>query len=207
MGKLKIQGTAVKTYSYDEITLTVGFHTQAENSAAAMAEVLRECENFLSEVKKIGIDLKDVHLSDDRMNQDYDEGPSGEALREIELRLPFDLKLINTIFTIISEHHYHAELDTAYGLSKQHEIRNELIRMAIEDSRAKALCIAETVGQKITGIDSVEISSDGCRADMAWKGDLKSIVCPASTSLTDSNAISPAVIEETETVDVVWLMA
>ena len=118
MGKLTIEGRASKKYDYDQMSVSVTFHSRMSTTSQALKNVMRQSELFLE---------------------------------KLDIRY------------LIEENELDAEIETNYAFSNQEAIRAELIRLALEDSKAKAGDIAQTMGQKLVGIESVVVGNDPVR--------------------------------------------
>ncbi|MGN0537885.1 MAG: SIMPL domain-containing protein [Acutalibacteraceae bacterium] len=202
MGKLTITGKASHEYPYDQLEITVQFQVHEKSSSAALEKTLQQCEEFLSILNKEGISMESIHIGKDSVNQKYKDVC---AIREIKIRVPFSMEFTNHFMTLIQNKKYNVDIDTQYILSNRTDIHNDLIKEAIDDSKKKASLIVEAMGQKLIGIDSVEIGDRYGRdtGDM-FLDSIRAIT--SSTSLHYSNMIQAPVTEESESVEVVWLI-
>ncbi|MGN1457657.1 MAG: SIMPL domain-containing protein [Acutalibacteraceae bacterium] len=206
MGKLSIVGKATHEYDYDTVEVTVGFEVHEQSTSAALEKVLNQCEDFLAEMNKDGVSMDSIRIGDDSVSQSYsDKKFNVRAKRKIKMRVPFNMEFKNHIMTLIQDKHYDVDIDTDYSISNITEIHNNLIKEAIEDSRQKATFIAESMGQKLIGVDSVKIG-EHYDDRMDW------MVCEQERSLCSSkvlnysNMIQSPVTKESESVEVVWLI-
>lgn len=206
MGKLSIVGKATHEYPYDTVEVTVRFQVQENSTSAALEKVLNQCEDFLAVMYKDGVSMDSIRIGDDSVEQEYDDDELEVcATREIKMRVPFNMEFKNHIMTLIQDKHYDVDIDTDYSISNITEIHNNLIKEAIEDSRQKATFIAESMGQKLIGVDSVKIG-EHYDDRMDW------MVCEQERSLCSSkvlnysNMIQSPVTKESESVEVVWLI-
>lgn len=206
MGKLSIVGKATHEYPYDTVEVTVSFEVHENSTSAALEKVLNQCEDFLAVMHKDGISMDSIRIGNDSVEQDYDDNKSDVcATREIKMRVPFNMEFKNHIMTLIQDKHYDVDIDTDYSISNITEIHNNLIKEAIEDSKQKAKFIAESMGQKIIGVDSVKIGEHyDDRIDWMVCEQERSLC--SSKSLNYSNMIQSPVKKESESVEVVWLI-
>lgn len=206
MGKLSIVGKATHEYPYDTVEVTVSFEVHENSTYAALEKVLNQCEDFLAEMNKDGVSMDSIRIGDDSVEQEYDDDELEVcATREIKMRVPFNMEFKNHIMTLIQDKDYDVDINTDYSISNITEIHNNLIKEAIEDSRQKAIFIAESMGQKLIGVDSVKIGDiyDDTTDDVFYD----SIACPCSAkALNYSNMIQSPVTKESESVEVVWLI-
>lgn len=205
MAKLKISGKASHEYSCDCTEVTVRFQVHEQSTSAALEKVLYQCEDFLSIIHEDGISMDSIRIGEDSVEQEYEDKQLDVcATREVAIRVPFDMGFVNHIMTLIKDKHYSADIDTVHSLTNLNEIHNELIKEAIGDSKKKASFIVEVMGQKLIGIESVEIG-DSYRHHRSWLCEGVSALS-APIALDCSNLIQSPITVENETVEVVWLI-
>lgn len=205
MGKLSITGKAEREVNYNAIEMFVTFSIHAKTTAEAVQIVMEQSEKFLELVTAAGVKMEDIHINDNSLEQDYnDDELNVVAFREMKIRLHFDMAFVNSLMDIIREQDFSVDLECNYHLTNRNEVHMELMKEAIADSKKKAEIIAEIMGQKIIGIDSVEHSQYG---NMDW-------MCCKSVILREgndnaaplSNQLKSPLTTETETISVVWLI-
>lgn len=207
MSKLIVTGKAAKEYTYDQVRLTVCFQVRGKSSSETMGKALKQCEQFLGILKDRGVNLKNVHQSEDTIDQNYRDGKLEViATREVSIRLPYDLPSVNTLLSTIAEQPFNVDVDTEYEFSNLAEIRNELIKLAIQDSKEKADFIADLTGQKIIGIDSIEINDGIADASVKWLAQEQNNIGCAPSDLGNSDAIGRNFSKKKADVEVVWLI-
>lgn len=208
MGKLKIEGKVTKEYEYDVMEITVRFQVHEKSSADAIGKVTGQCEECLSILTEQGISMDDIRIGEDSVEQDYDDHELDVcATREIVMRLPFDVSFSNYFMELIREKGYEVDLDIEPHLSSYSDIHNELLKLAIEDSKSKASFIAGAMDQKITGIDSVEIGDRYGSSRMDWMCcEQERSFLAAPKGLQFSNKLKAPTTTESATVEVVWII-
>ncbi|MDD6488649.1 MAG: SIMPL domain-containing protein [Clostridia bacterium] len=206
MGKLSIVGKATHEYPYDTVEVTVSFEVHEQSTSAALEKVLNQCEDFLAIMHKDGISMDSIRICNDSVGQNYsDKKFNVRAKREIKIRVPFSMEFKNHIMMLIQDKHYDVDIDTDYSISNITEIHNNLIKEAIEDSKQKATFIAESMGQKLIGVDSIKIGEryNNPTDDVFY--DITTCLFSTKT-LNYSNMIQSPVTKESESVEVVWLI-
>lgn len=204
MGKLTITGKAEREVSYNAIEMSVTFYIHAKTTAEALQIVMEQSEKFLELVTAAGIDMKDIHIGDNSVDQRYsDDELKVHASREMKIRLHFDMAFVNGLMGMIREQDFAVDLDCDYHLTNRAELHMELMKEALADSKKKAEVIAEIMGQKIIGIDSVEHDRHN---DMEWIccEQERGIIREGAASL--SNQLEAPITTESETISVVWLI-
>ena len=203
MGKLMITGKAEREVCYDVVELTVTFYNDDKNSSDAIDTVIRQSENFLSIITSKGADISKIRMDEDSLERPsrYDDKRRSSARRSFTLRTAFDMKFINSISQLIRNENFNAEIDNDYLLSNK-----ELLKEALDDSRKKAELIAETVGEKITGIDEMKHESIATNIKYREFERGLSYMERYESESGYSDELSSPVATETETVNVTWII-
>ncbi len=116
------------------------------------------------------------------------------------------MKFANYIRELVVDKKYDVEISTENKLSNIEEVRKELLKLAIEDSKEKAGYVAELMGQKIVGIESIETSEQQREKNKMWLQceQERGIAVKRDSVLSDSLK-APSTVEK-ETVDIVWIL-
>lgn len=205
MGKLTIEGNAERKVEADHTIFTLTFKTKADSSAKAAKNVYKQCEEFLKIITQKGVKISQIRFVEDSIDESYfDDKKTYIAEREIEIRIQYNMRFNNCIIEIIQDNEYNIELDTRFELSRYNEIHEELLKEAIQNSKAKATMIAEVMGQKIVGIDTVNWSGD---CDSILKQEpilLEEMVTERPMCLSDK--LEAPIKTEKEDISVVWII-
>jgi uncharacterized protein YggE len=70
MGTIKTKGYAQKNVGTDLTECNIAFKAKETSNDKCIKKIQEECEKFLEEIKKIGIEMKDVHLEDDNLSEE-----------------------------------------------------------------------------------------------------------------------------------------
>lgn len=161
MGKIEVKGTAKRTVDYDLMKIVIDFHAKEETPDEASEKVMKECEDFLAQLKKGGFDLSAIALkSDDVKHSHYYRNDNRvecyDACRELELVCKFNMKLINKLRSITNSMKLKIGFRVSYLLSKENVIMQELLKEALKDAKDQAEMLASAIGQKVKGIISAD---------------------------------------------------
>ena len=207
MSKLNIQGIGSKEYDYDTTEITLSFRYRGKNSVESVKHVKEQCEEFLVLIREAGIDIESIRISDDSVSQNYySQNFEVIATRSLQFIIPFNMEFANYIREIVADKKYDVEISTENKLSNIEEVRKELLKLAIEDSKEKAGYVAELMGQKIVGIESIETSEQQREKNKMWLQceQERGIAVKRDSVLSDSLK-APSTVEK-ETVDIVWIL-
>lgn len=206
MGKLTITGKAKREVAYDALTLRVRFNTHADAAAKALKTVMEQSEEFLKILQSAGILMESIMLGDSSVDQDYDDDKlDAYASREFKIRMPFDMPFINSIMKLISDKGYAVDVDFDYYITNALEIHESLLQEALAESKKNAEAIAVTMGQKITGIDTLEYGRYG--GDVHYLSCEQERGCVLGESHTPfSDRVKSPTTTLSESIEVVWIM-
>lgn len=205
MGKITIEGKAEREVLYNTVELTICFYKKAKTTAKALSSVEAQIEKFLNILVDEGVQLKDIHIGDNNIQQLYrDEDNNIQVKKEINIRMLFNMAFINHITNIIRQQDFEIMFDCDYQLTNMHELKTELLKEAIADSKEKAEFIASVMNQKIIGIDNVE----HVHSDDLYYIEEREMPCyggaPVDNLLSDK--LEAPITTISEKINVVWLM-
>lgn len=125
------------------------------------------------------------------------------AKRRLEIRIPFNMSVINRIRQIVDENEYSIEFSLNHEMSNESEIREELIKEALLDSKKKAEELAATLGLKVVGVESLKTYNKSGKIYVAKDR----MAVPARLEVPQflrSNKLQAKEEKLSETIEVVW---
>lgn len=205
MSIFEIQGQAKRNVNYDIAVVSITFTEKGENSYLASKAVMRECEQFFEKLDVDGITSSNAVLGDDSVSEDrYADSSKVIANRKVEFRIAFNMEVINRIRQIIDENEYSTRFHIEYELSNEDQIREELLKEALLDSKKKAEDLAEALNMTVIGVKSVEAYSK-------LNGRTEGIACERSIcdymgvpQFSHSNKLQAKEKELSESIEVKW---
>lgn len=205
MSIFEIQGQAKRNVNYDIAVVSITFTEKGENSYLASKAVMRECEQFFEKLDVDGITSSNAVLGDDSVSEDrYADSSKVIANRKVEFRIAFNMEVINRIRQIIDENEYSTRFQIEYELSNEDQIREELLKEALLDSKKKAEDLAEALNMTVIGVKSVEAYSK-------LNGRTEGIACERSIcdymgvpQFSHSNKLQAKEKELSESIEVKW---
>lgn len=210
MGKLTIEGKASREFQYDLMEISLKFWAKEGSTTAALKKITQQSEEFLAIMDSTGIKIEEFRIRKDSVeNEKYSDKFSVKGERELSICIPFNMDFLNYIRDIIQKKAFDAEIDTTYKFSDIEKIHKELIRMALLDAKEKAECIAQTMGQKVMGVQSVVIGESRLKSLISRSNKTateESMDCYDSLLNILSRRVQAPVTTESETVQVEWLI-
>ena len=194
MGKIKIQGRASKLVECDVVEFMITIHATDSSLSKAISKVREDTEKLLKSLNEMGFEMKDIHLDDDSTNKEYGKDKSSYYCdKEISFTAQCNAALNNEVLSLIKDKKITAHMSTRYNYSKEKELRKELLKESLLDSKAKAQLLAETSNQAIIGVDEIKDKDIAEYEEMMFR----EVVCrKKSDYLSDSLGASLINIEE-----------
>lgn len=212
MGKIMVVGTAERKFEADRCKVSFEIETRAKSAAEASKLSSEECERLLTELEKLGIEIRSVVVSSDRIVRRGGYG-SEEIAYESEkiLSVPFPVNpaFVNEVRSLIEKGFSNVAFSAVYSTSNENLLRKELLADAVANSRSKAEILAESMKQTIAGIESANLSGRDDVYDVS--NDVEEyLVCeqPLTMSAPDrlADKLKPDTVELSAEVKIVWLV-
>ena len=213
-GEVAVTGYASRQVERDCVIYSFKFEGCWKTVSDAVKECATKVDYFLEVMSKAGVNPEKFHLQKNSTGENYgfhnDEeiGPNNlpyNAIRIVELEVSLSVAFSAFIMDIIADKNIDVFFEERYYKKNIEQIRTKLITEAIANSRSKAELIAGSIGKKIIGIKRADIG-DCARADFP---DFDFLCCenaPGLHSKSIFSEISYPTMQESQSVDVVWLM-
>ena len=204
MGVFEIEGRARKMVECDIANISISFRAAGINSAEILKKVVDECDRFLKEAYKAGLKPEAIHFDEDSVeSRTYEDNREVRATRTIRIRMPFEMKYINGIQSILSKGGYRYLLSVSGENSKRDETHIELAKQAVRNSKEEAEQLAEVLGVKVQGIESV--CKETRRGYNCGAGDILGLLDDFEEERPSDN-IGAKLIEESVELKVKWIL-
>ncbi len=204
MGVFEIRSKAEREVAADIAEISITFKASGTRTDKVSGSVMDACERFLGEISELGIDPKDVHMTDDVVSSQYNyrDNEKEDARRRLEIIMSVDMKLINALRSILQKGEYDFIFLVEQRISNVEEIHRELVKEALLNSRKSAEDLAESMGMKVDSIESLEEEADRtylcCERERGITNPGNSIEYPKS------NELGAKIIKEEAEIKVKW---
>lgn len=156
VGVLKVRGSAKQDFEIDRFIIKTRIKANDKSSGEAITLGKKRTEAFLHLMKdRLGIEPGDIIAGDYTVNHGYGAQPEYRFSRELSVCVVSDLALVEEMTSLL-EKLSDVEYEIEFSLSNEQEKSKEVLSAAIADSASKAEIIAESLGQKIVGVGSVD---------------------------------------------------
>lgn len=213
MGKTMVVGKAEQEFAPDRCEIIYEIETRAATATEASKQASEQCERLVEKLKAMGFEPGEIVLSQDRIDRTggfRSEEPYYESKRMLALRIPVDIALVNRLRDIIEEGLRDVSFSAIYEVSNEAEIRRQLLKDAVADSRAKAEYLAESMGLSLAGVDSANLSGTEDVYDLCEEsediGERAYLACSIGSLRPVLDDLTPEKVTISEEVKIVWLI-
>lgn len=208
MGKLIVEGFGQKEYAYDGMKITVRFQTYAATSRQAVTTVVEQCEQFLTIVKNEKIKLTHIKNGETKIEQFYfDNAFQVTAIREVTFQLPYNGEVSNLFMAIIKNYNYDANLYIEPFIMNTAAVNDELLMLAIADSKRKANLIAKSMQQNITEVISIHVKNQLLNQWHKYDLNVEQFYETENMQQTHAgNSLHAPTVIESVSIEVIWEM-
>ncbi len=212
MAKINVNGSAEHEYQADRCEVTLSIQTRKDTSDKASNSVSKLVESILKRLGQLGIKPDDIRVILDNIRErsiyDSDDTSYGSE-RSICFCIPAEVKAVNLIREIIEDGFEDVALNTKYYLSNEKEAMRQLLKEAVEDSRARADVFAHAAGKEIAGIHTADVGSGGWdKKDWDELEDERKpgFLMDAASKYELSDRMKPGMIRLKADVSIIWIM-
>lgn len=204
MGNIKIKGRAKKEFKADVMRIGISVSADRETSALAINKGKKETENVLKLLLDLGINLSDVSMENDRVSKSsrYDDDKFYHFEKEISFVAAANLAVLEALSDGIVKNEINATYDETFYLSDIEDAKKAVLQEALLDAKKKAESIAETLNQRVVGIESAKCDEYE-EEDFEEKAHY---LREMPTSATLATMLSPDTISVDKSIDVTWII-
>lgn len=201
MGTLNIIGRAERKVHCNAMQIYLTFSACENTSALASKKAMQNCEDFLNLLQKNQIDISKLTIQDiDNSEENFSDEVKYCAEREIQLDTDYSMTFLNQLDVWIQQVDYSVSLSTNFYINNLEEVHQELLHEAINNSRQKAEILAETMHQKITGFETIQLDDyHNPRPSVHY---LQS--CEREDTRCLSDVLASPVHTEIESIKIIW---
>lgn len=173
--RFSVVGSGTVYAKADIANISVGLKTGAKKTAAeATLDSTTKMNNIIAEVKKLGIEDKDIKTSDYNLSPVYNyTNDKGQELIGYEVTQTLTLKIrdLSKIGDVISKTTAQGANQVgniSFTIDDEFALKNQARELAITKAKEKAVLIAKQSGMKLGEIKSVVENSDPVISPMAY---------------------------------------
>lgn len=207
-----ITGTSSLTVETDYVRIQFDIDKRDLLYEKTLLMLSEQISKIVEVIQRNGFSKGDLKTSDFNIEKDskYDKKKDayyfvGYRAREtLSLSFPIDNKKINSILANIWTEVKDAEFNISFYCHNPTKYENELIKIAVEDAREKAVLITETIGVKLKQIERIDYSFSEIRIDDILKYDFPLSVCGQETAIGSLPDMEPEDTVLKKTITIVW---
>ena len=158
---LSVEGTGEANAAPDQATVAIGITTHAADAAKAQNDNAWTAAQIQKAIAPLGIDAKDIQTQNYSFRPTYrtEENRRGEingyTVDNTVLVCVRDIKLTGKVVDAALSHGANEISSLSFTASDPRALRKEALKNAIADARDKADIIAQGLGKRIVGIQTV----------------------------------------------------
>lgn len=214
---VRVTGRGKIAVKPDMTRIMIDMEGTYSNYEEAIAESASDTEKLMSVFETLGFhrsDLKTLNFHVDTVYESY-QGEKGNwekrflgyrYMHSVKLEFDADNKMLGCILYQLSTLPFHPEFHIIYTVKDMEAAKNKLLAKAVEDSKAKAMILAESAGVTLGDIATIDYSwgeMEIAARPMNKRMALAPMAAMDTCGSYDIN-IEPDDIDVTDTVTVVW---
>lgn len=163
---VSVSGEGSASVAPDRASVRFGVVTQAEEAEAARAQNAEAASRAMNTVRELGIPERQIQMETlrlqprreyNRETRSYEER-GYEAIRQVVVEVD-SLELLPTLITRVVQQGANRLDGVQYDLQDRDAVRNEALREAAANARAKAALLAEALGVRLGGVRQINEQS------------------------------------------------
>lgn len=213
---LTVTGQAKLSVAPDTIELTMDLQSRHEAYEKVLSRSAEDIEALRRAFDRAGFDGKELKTTNFNISPDYESCQDKKtgayrsrlvgycAYHSVKIAFPAKNDLLGKAFAAVAESKISPQFSINYTVKDTESVKNELIKKAVEDSRAKAEVLTAAAGVRLGLIasinyswSSIELVSNRMRMDAA------PMLMSAKCAAPEMN-VEPEDIDVSDTVTVVW---
>lgn len=203
MSVIELTSKAEREVPADMMEITVVFKASGTSSDKVSKCVMDDAERFLSKINDLGIEPDQVSLkADELVDYSYRDDKEINARRELQITTPLNVGLSNRLREILHEGGYSFLFSVEQELSNRAEIRAELLKEALLNSRKMAEDLAASMNMRVDSIESVEEESESLGLHCERERGISNMNVNSSYSRSDK--MGAQFIKENARINVKW---
>ncbi len=162
--KLSVQGDASVAVKPTETTINLNVESKSATYPGAVQDMIRRVDQLSKDLKKLGFKDTDIITSNFNVNQDRiylknmwkDSG--FVATQNLTVSFAQNKEKLLDVLNAATKSLAKPAISLSFGLDakRKSEVKNELIKLAVEDAKRKADIIVAASGYEITGIMEIK---------------------------------------------------
>ena len=202
MGTISTNGSARREFPADITEIRFEVIKTAADQQTAMREGKAELERLLAVLERLGCPPEKLTMEQERVNEHNTYNQQEIQFRfskTVSLRIETDAAAFSAITSAIEAEGISVQYSESFLLSDRTARENKVMTDALEDSRQKAVIIAQSLGSEIKGVESVTVSDAGGGVEL-----LRGVPMMASADGSLAARLSPDMIVIEKQVTAVW---
>ncbi len=202
MGTVRTNGHAEQEFEAEIFTINIEIKAAARSSGEAITAGKKQTEYFLQTMlDRMELAPEAFFMKNYSVSQSYGDQPQYRFSRSVSIKVNADPVLVEQL-TDLLENMSDVEFHMAHSLADVSEKEQLVLQHAVADARAKADMLASALGQKISGVKSVNFDCPECPAP---DGQILRCACAAPKTL--ASRLHKPMEKISKDIEIEWEMA
>lgn len=201
MGTIRTRGYAEQEFEAEIFTINIEIRAAARSSGEAITAGKKQTEYFLQTMlDRMELAPEAFFMKNYSVSQSYGDQPQYRFSRSVSVKVNADPALMERI-TELLENMSDVEFRMEHSLADVSEKEQIVLQHAVADARAKAEMLASALGQRISGVKSVNY---GCPECPAPDGQL--LRCAAASTNSLASRLHKPMEKISKDIEIEWEM-
>lgn len=157
-----VQGEASRAVAPDEVSFTLSFSSEGEQSDVLLKDIEAKAKPFLAAIKKLGVADKDIQGTRFDVSPRYVDGKAAGLRAQQSYRVTVhDFDLYPKALKVAVDAHSDGIGQVQLAYSGQDKLYRELLAQAVMDAKSKAALLANAGGTSLGKMVSVDEQGGG----------------------------------------------
>ncbi|MTI29445.1 SIMPL domain-containing protein, partial [Xanthovirga aplysinae] len=206
---LSVTGTSELSEKPDLATISIRASAKDMNYNTAIDELNEKVESLRNAIKKAGFKKEDLKTSNFNVQKSYSyvgrerKFEGYEASHDLKLRLAPEKEELNKALSAMTSSLSEADFNISFSLEKPENLKEKLIKMAVDNAKERAQLLAQAAGVSLGKITDIQYSIQSTRPvpiQYRVTSDLRQEGMMAKTF----NEVEPDEIKVRDQVTIIW---
>ncbi|MEN8137324.1 MAG: SIMPL domain-containing protein [Bacteroidota bacterium] len=209
---LAVQGNGEISVKPDVANINFMLSSVNMDFEEAVDELNKKINKLTKSLKRAGIKKEEIYSSNYTIKKEYQHDYQNrektfigyKVSHSITLQTSADTKSVNKVFDALISSLKDVELTLSFGIKNTEQIKNELIKKAIEDAKQKASLMAQASGVKLLKIQTINYHSSPIHFRSGTNSMMVSKKMEADVVMVED--FNPAKIKQNTQVNIIWVI-
>ncbi|OLS03800.1 SIMPL domain-containing protein [Tissierella creatinophila] len=207
---IRVKGVGKASMTPDQIKININLKSSNASYEKTIEMANKDLENIRRALKSEGFEKEDIKTVNFNVDTKYENETTSfnnykrkfigyEVIHSLKIEFENDSQKLGRVLNELTKSKSNPEFSIFYNLKDETEFKNQMLKNAIEDSRRKAIVIAEASGVRLGEILNINYSLD---EEKFYSTPLS--LQKGMSFISENISIVPEDLKSTDTVDIAW---